>query len=155
MQCPFCRVDDTKVIDSRLVGEGEQVRRRRECVCCQERFTTYEIIEISLPRLIKQDGSSVAFDEQKLRTGILRAIEKRQVSMDLVDRAVSSIMHKLRECGEREVSTRIIGEWAMQELKQLDEVAYVRFASVYRRFEDVEAFREEIERLKNTETITE
>lgn len=155
MQCPFCRADDTKVIDSRLVGEGEQVRRRRECVCCQERFTTYESIEISLPRLIKQDGSSVAFDEQKLRRGILRAIEKRQVGMELVDKATSNIMHKLRECGEREVSTRVIGEWAMQELKQLDEVAYVRFASVYRRFEDVEAFREEIERLKNTETITE
>jgi len=150
MQCPFCRAEDTKVIDSRLVGEGEQVRRRRECISCAERFTTYETIELSYPRLIKRDGSCVQFREEKLRAGLLRALEKRPVRTELVDAAVSRILNKLRASGEREIETRVLGEWVMNELRALDEIAYVRFASVYRRFQDVNEFREEIARLEST-----
>lgn len=153
MQCPFCHAADTKVIDSRLVAEGQQVRRRRECIACQQRFTTFETMEISLPRLIKRDGSFVQFEGKKLRDGILRAIEKRPISMEAVDNIVHNIMYKLRELGEREVSTQVIGEWVMQELKALDHIAYVRFASVYRRFEDIDAFSEEVARLKLYEHV--
>ncbi len=149
MQCPFCRADDTKVIDSRLVGEGDQIRRRRECINCAERFTTYETIELSLPRLIKRDGSCVQFREDKLRGGILRALEKRPVRTDLVDAAVSRILNRLRASGEREIETKVLGEWVMAELRALDEIAYVRFASVYRRFQDIDEFQVEIARLKN------
>src|SRR5262245_38000998 len=129
MQCPFCRADDTKVIDSRLVAEGDQVRRRRECISCTERFTTYEVIELTLPRLIKRDGSCVQFREEKLRAGLLRALEKRPVRSEQVDGAVSHILNHLRASGEREIETRVLGEWVMAELRALDEVAYVRFAS--------------------------
>ena len=153
MQCPFCQAMDTKVIDSRLAGECQQVRRRRECLQCQERFTTYETIELSLPRLIKLDGSYVQFKEEKLRGGILRALEKRSVSTEEVDKLVDRVISRLRAMGEREISTQIIGGWVMNELKALDEVAYVRFASVYRRFEDVDAFREEIAKLKKPEEV--
>lgn len=152
MQCPFCQAIDTKVIDSRAVGgDGQQIRRRRECITCNARFTTYETVEISLPRVLKKDGSFVQFNDAKIRAGILRAIEKRPVNSEAVDHIIKRIMNRLRATGEREVSTQLIGEWVMNELKSLDAVAYVRFASVYRRFEDVEAFHTEIARLKSPE----
>ena len=148
MRCPFCQAQDTRVIDSRLAREGEQVRRRRECADCGERFTTFEVAEVTLPRLVKQDGSREPFDERKLRTGILRALEKRPVGMDRVEEAIHRIVKRLRAGSEREISTRDLGEWVMGELRELDQVAYVRFASVYRSFEDVSAFREVIEGLE-------
>ena len=149
MHCPFCSKDDTKVIDSRLVGEGAQVRRRRECTVCGERFTTYESAELVIPRVIKHDGSRHPFDEGKLRNGLQKALEKRPVSIEQVESAIQRIMHGLRATGEREVNSKIIGEMVMDELKKLDQVAYVRFASVYRSFQDVNDFREEIKRLEN------
>ena len=148
MRCPFCGAQDTKVIDSRLAGEGDQIRRRRECAVCRERFTTYETAELNLPWVVKHDGSRVHFDGRKLRAGMTRALEKRPVSAELVDAAISHITRKLMAGGEREVASLAIGELVMEELKRLDQVAYVRFASVYRKFEDVNAFREEIERLE-------
>jgi len=140
---------DTRVIDSRLVGVGDQIRRRRECIKCTERFTTYESAELNFPRILKSDGRREPFSEDKLRGGILRAIEKRPVSMERVEVAISQIKHKLRTEGEREVKSRKLGDWVMEELRTLDQVAYVRFASVYRSFEDVRAFLEEIEQLEN------
>lgn len=155
MQCPFCQAVDTKVIDSRAVGgDAHQIRRRRECISCAARFTTYETVELALPRVLKKDGSYVQFNEDKIRAGILRALEKRPVSTEEVDLIIKRIMNRLRSTGEREISTQLIGEWVMSELKSLDAVAYVRFASVYRRFEDVEAFNVEIERLKKPEQET-
>ena len=148
MRCPFCGAQDTKVIDSRLAGEGDQIRRRRECTVCKERFTTYETAELNLPWVVKQDGSRVHFDGRKLRAGMTRALEKRPVSAEDVDAAINHITRKLMAGGEREVPSLAIGELVMEELKKLDQVAYVRFASVYRKFEDVNAFREEIERLE-------
>lgn len=148
MRCPFCGAQDTKVIDSRLAGEGDQIRRRRECLVCNERFTTYETAELNLPRVVKSDGRRVPFDGKKLRAGMMKALEKRPVSTDQVDAAVARITRRLMSSGESEVDSRRIGELVMDELRQLDQVAYVRFASVYRRFEDVRAFREEIERLE-------
>ena len=148
MRCPFCGAQDTKVIDSRLFGDGDQVRRRRQCAVCKERFTTYESPELNLPRVIKQDGSRVPFDGRKLASGMTRALEKRPVSTEQVDDALNRIRRRLLACGDREVPSRQIGEWVMDELRALDQVAYVRFASVYRKFEDVNAFREEIERLE-------
>jgi len=149
MRCPFCAATDTRVIDSRLVGEGDQIRRRRECMECSERFTTYESAELNYPRINKTDGRREQFSEVKLRGGILRALEKRPVEMDKVEAAISRIKHKLRALGEREVKSRKVGDWVMEELRKIDQVAYVRFASVYRSFEDVRAFLEEIERLEN------
>lgn len=148
MHCPFCFEQDTRVIDSRLGGEGEQVRRRRECVRCQERFTTYETAELCFPRMIKRDNSRAPFSEEKLRNGLAKALEKRPVSMEQIEQAVSLIKRKLRDTGEREVSTRVLGDWIMEVLQGLDAVAYVRFASVYRRFQDVSAFEKEIELLR-------
>lgn len=153
MQCPFCRADDTKVIDSRLVGDGDQIRRRRECINCTERFTTYETIELSLPRLIKRDGSCVQFREEKLRAGLLRALEKRPIRTEQVDSAINRILKRLRAAGEREIETKVLGEWVMAELRALDEIAYVRFASVYRRFQDIDEFQAEITRLKNIHEV--
>jgi len=152
MRCPFCGAQDTKVIDSRLSGEGDQVRRRRKCTLCKERFTTYESAELNLPRLIKRDGSRVPFDGRKLRSGIMRALEKRPVGTEEVEAALSRINRRLISSGEGEVSSREIGDLVMDELRGLDQVAYVRFASVYRQFEDVAAFREEIERLERQPT---
>jgi transcriptional repressor NrdR len=152
MRCPFCGAQDTKVIDSRLFGEGDQVRRRRECTICKERFTTYESAELNLPRVVKQDDSRVPFDGRKLASGMNRALEKRPVGTEEVEAALNRIRRRLLACGEREVSSRQIGEWVMDELRNLDQVAYVRFASVYRSFEDVNAFREEIERLEKQPT---
>lgn len=149
MRCPFCSHMDTRVIDSRLVGEGDQIRRRRECTNCKERFTSYELAELNFPRIIKSDGRREPFSEDKLRGGILRALEKRPVEMEKVDIAVEHIKHKLRALGEREVKSRKVGDWVMEQLRGMDQVAYVRFASVYRSFEDVRAFLEEIERLEN------
>ncbi|WP_257263887.1 transcriptional regulator NrdR [Endozoicomonas sp. ONNA2] len=148
MHCPFCGAAETKVIDSRLVAEGTQVRRRRECLSCIERFTTYETAELLMPRLVKRDGTREPFNEDKLRAGMSRALEKRPVGVEQLEEALSRITHRLRAMGEREVSSRILGEEVMQELKQLDEVAYIRFASVYRHFKDLNEFREEIDRLE-------
>jgi len=145
MDCPFCQHHDTKVTDSRFVPETNQIRRRRECIVCEERFTTYEIVELDMPWVIKRDGSRESFDTQKLQAGILRAIQKRPVSMAQVDVAVSHILHKIRGLGEKEVDSAKIGAFVMEELKALDEVAYVRFASVYHRFQDVDAFVHEIQ----------
>jgi transcriptional regulator NrdR len=149
MRCPFCDAPDTKVIDSRLANDGDAVRRRRECLTCSERFTTFEIAELVMPRMVKQSGVREPFNEDKLRAGFLRALEKRPVGTEAIEAAISRILHRLRSSGERELPTRLVGEWVMEELRELDEVAYVRFASVYRRFQDVNAFREEIERLQN------
>ena len=149
MRCPYCNALDTKVIDSRAAADGDQVRRRRECIECQERFTTYERVEMNLPRVVKSDGARVVFDEHKLRMGMLRALEKRPVSSQQLESAISRITRKLMAPGEAEVSSRQVGELVMEELKALDQVAYVRFASVYRQFEDVQAFREEIEKLES------
>ena len=152
MRCPFCGAQDTKVIDSRLSGDGDQVRRRRECTVCRERYTTYETAELNLPRVVKRDGTRVPFDGRKLRSGIMRALEKRPVEMEQIEAAISRITRKLVASGEREVPTGRIGELVMDELRGLDQVAYVRFASVYREFEDVNAFREEIDRLERQPT---
>ena len=140
------------MVDSRLSSEGEQVRRRRECTDCKERFTTYESTELNLPRLVKRDGSRVQFDGRKLASGMMRALEKRPVSTEQVDAVLTHIRRKLMASGDREVTTSQVGEWVMDELRSLDHVAYVRFASVYREFEDVDAFREEIEWLKGQPT---
>lgn len=148
MHCPFCNANDTKVIDSRLVGEGTQVRRRRECLICSERFTTYETAELVMPRVVKRDGTRHPFDEEKLREGMQKALEKRPVSVEQIEAALEQIKHALRATGEREIKSQAVGELVMQELKKLDQVAYVRFASVYRSFQDVNAFREEIQKLE-------
>jgi len=136
MHCPFCNHDETKVIDSRLAGEGQQIRRRRECLKCCERFTTFESAELVMPRIVKSDSSREPFDERKLRSSLLKALEKRPVPSEALDAAVGHICQKLRSIGEREVPSRLVGEMAMEELQNLDEVAYVRFASVYRSFQD-------------------
>lgn len=148
MRCPFCSAAETKVIDSRLANEGDAVRRRRECLTCNERFTTFETAELVLPRIVKQDGTREFFNEEKLRAGVMRALEKRPVDTDKIDAAINHIKHRLRATGEREIDSGVLGNWVMHELRGLDEVAYVRFASVYRSFQDVNAFREEIERLE-------
>ena len=148
MHCPFCSAEDTKVNDSRLVSEGGQVRRRRECMSCRERFTTYELAELVMPRVIKSDETREPFDEEKLRAGLLRALEKRPVGIDQIEDAISHIQHSLRATGEREITSRMVGERVMSELRELDEVAYVRFASVYRSFQDLSEFRAELDRLE-------
>ena len=147
MFCPFCNADDTKVIDSRLVANGGQVRRRRECGACGERFTTYELAELVMPRVIKTDGTRQSFDEDKLRAGLQRALEKRPVSIEQIEVAMSQIKHFLQVTGEREVPSQIIGEEVMRQLRDLDAVAYVRFASVYRSFQDISEFQAELNRL--------
>lgn len=150
MHCPFCGIEATRVVDSRLAAEGDQVRRRRECSACGARFTTFEIAELVMPRIVKNDGTPEPFDEAKLRRGITQALYKRPVRTEAIDTALSRVEHRLRTEGEREVASRKLGNWVMEELRELDQVAYVRFASVYHRFEDVNAFREEIERLEAT-----
>lgn len=149
MHCPFCAAIETKVIDSRLANEGAQVRRRRECLSCGERFTTFEQAVLVMPRIVKRDGTREPFNEEKLRSGILRALEKRPVATEQVEAAIERIQKRINASGERELDARQVGEWIMLELRGLDQVAYVRFASVYRSFQDVNAFREEIERLEN------
>jgi transcriptional repressor NrdR len=154
MFCPFCNADDTKVIDSRLVADGGQVRRRRECLHCGERFTTFELAELVMPRVIKTDGSRQPFDEEKLRAGLQRALEKRPVSSEQIEISISQIKHFLQVKGEREVPSRIIGEEVMRQLRELDEVAYVRFASVYRSFQDISEFQAELNRLSKRKSDT-
>ena len=151
MFCPFCNTEETKVIDSRLV-DGNKIRRRRECPACNGRFTTYEVAELAMPWIIKRNGRRDVFDEAKLRGGMLRALEKRPVSADEIDAAVGCIMQRLRASGEREIQSKTVGEWVMEELQKLDEVAYVRFASVYLSFQDVQAFEKEIERMQKKST---
>jgi len=147
MYCPFCRAVDTKVIDSRLVSDGHQVRRRRECLACHERYTTFETAELVMPRIIKNDGSREPFNEDKMRNGLVRALEKRPVSVEQVELSINKVKSQLRATGEREVSSELLGNIIMKQLKELDKVAYVRFASVYRSFEDIREFGEEIARL--------
>ena len=148
MHCPFCSATDTKVIDSRLVADGHQVRRRRECTEYHERFTTFEGAELVMPRVIKRDGTRQPFDEEKLRGGMLRAVEKRPVSIDEIEQALTKIKSTLRATGEREVDSEMIGNLMMEQLMILDKVAYIRFASVYRAFEDVSQFGEAIAKLQ-------
>jgi transcriptional repressor NrdR len=148
MHCPFCGHEETKVIDSRLAGEGRQVRRRRECLDCRERFTTFETAELVMPRVIKSDSTRQPFDEDKLRNSMVRALEKRPVPADDFEQSVGRLVHKLRTMGEREVPSRLIGDLVMEELRRLDEIAYVRYASVYRSFQDVTEFQDEIRRLQ-------
>lgn len=155
MHCPFCAHPETKVIDSRLVADGEQIRRRRECISCSERFTTFESAELVMPRIIKQNGTREPFNEDKLHSGIQRALEKRPVGVEDIEASLTRIKQKLRALGEREVPSRQLGEWVMDELRKLDEVAYVRFASVYRSFKDLEEFRAEIERVSAARGVTE
>ncbi|MFT5082128.1 MAG: transcriptional repressor NrdR [Lentisphaeria bacterium] len=150
MHCPFCSETDTKVIDSRLVADGGQVRRRRECQACRERFTTFEMAELLMPRIIKQDGTREPFDELKLRNGFTRALEKRPVSVERIESSLNSVKHYLQAMGEREVKSLVIGEKVMDELRGIDQVAYVRFASVYRSFQDISEFQQEIDRLQKT-----
>lgn len=147
MYCPFCTATDTKVIDSRLVSDGHQIRRRRECVACQERFTTFESAELVMPKIIKRDGSREPFHEEKMRSGLVRALEKRPVSVEQVELSINKVKSHMRATGEREISSELLGNIIMEQLKELDKVAYVRFASVYRSFEDVKEFGEEIARL--------
>jgi transcriptional repressor NrdR len=147
MHCPFCSAVDTKVIDSRLVAEGNNVRRRRECITCAERFTTYEAAELVMPRIIKAGGIREPFNEDKMTAGLMKALEKRPVSIERVEEAVTKIKAALRATGEREIESRSVGELVMSQLRDLDEVAFVRFASVYRSFKDLDEFRQEIDRL--------
>ena len=149
MHCPFCSNEETKVIDSRLAGEGLQVRRRRECQSCNERFTTFETAELVMPHVVKRDGRREPFDEIKLRAGIMRALEKRPVKSEDVEESVGRIIHRLQTIGEREVTGRLVGGMVMEELHGLDEIAYVRFASIYRSFQDITEFQEEIQRLRS------
>ncbi|WP_192889268.1 transcriptional regulator NrdR [Vibrio bathopelagicus] len=149
MHCPFCSENDTKVIDSRLVADGHQVRRRRQCLACSERFTTFESAELVMPKVIKSNGNREPFNEDKMVGGVQRALEKRPVSADAIELAISTIKSQLRATGEREVSSEMIGNLVMGQLKELDKVAYIRFASVYRSFEDIREFGEEIAKLED------
>lgn len=148
MHCPFCHAEETKVVDSRLVADGAQVRRRRECLECHERFTTFETAELIMPAIIKRDGRRKLFNIDNLRSGMLRALEKRPVSVDALEEAIISITQEIRRRGEREIDSQLIGELVMKELFRLDHVAYVRFASVYKRFKDVSDFRQTIDQMK-------
>jgi transcriptional repressor NrdR len=151
MRCPFCSAQDTRVIDTRLADDGEQVKRRRECLACKERFNTFEAAELNFPRIIKRSGARQSFDEGKLRAGMQRALEKRPVQADAVEAALNRIKKALMATGEREIPARELGELVMKELNVLDHVAFVRFASVYRSFEDVSEFTEMIESLQKNE----
>ena len=150
MRCPFCGAIETRVVDSRLVGDSDQVRRRRKCTECEERFTTYESAELNLPRIIKSRGNREPFSDNKLQAGFQKALEKRPVSVEAIDDSVSRVKHRCLVAGDREIDARQVGEWVMEELQLLDEVAYIRFASVYRQFEDAAAFREAIDTLERT-----
>lgn len=148
MQCPYCNADDTKVIDSRLAAEGAQVRRRRQCNQCQERFTTFEVVEVVMPRIIKSNNRIEPYDSQKLRRSIQLPLQKRPVTLDEQEAMISRIEKRIRQLGEREIRSKALGEVVMSELKELDDVAYVRFASVYRDFQDIEAFRQELQNIR-------
>jgi transcriptional repressor NrdR len=148
MKCPFCKSADTQVIDSRVSEEGDSIRRRRRCPGCNKRFTTYETIELRMPQVVKQDGSRTEFDLDKLRTGFMRALHKRPVPTPLVDEAVASITNDVLALGEREIPARRIGEMVMRELRRLDHVAYIRFASVYRSFQGIDDFQDAIKEVQ-------
>ena len=148
MWCPFCKHENTRVVDSRLTRDGMQIRRRRQCEDCGSRFNTYEAPELKSPRIIKADGGRQAFSEQKLREGMLRALEKRPVETREVERSIRALLREISSVEDSEIPSSLLGEWVMRELSKLDEVAYVRFASVYRRFEDIQAFRDVIESLE-------
>ena len=148
MKCPFCGSADTQVIDSRVSEPGDSIRRRRRCASCQKRFTTYETVELRLPQVVKTNGTRSDFDVGKLRNGFQRALHKRPVPTEFVDQAVDRIVGQVLALGEREIPSRQIGEMVMQELYKLDKVAYIRFASVYRSFQDVEDFREAVRKIK-------
>jgi len=148
MYCPFCKAEDTQVIDSRVSDNGDSIRRRRRCLACKKRFTTYETVELRMPQVVKQDGSRTEFDLDKLRTGFMRALHKRPVPTPLVDDAVATIAQQVLALGEREIPSRRIGEMVMKELYRLDKVAYIRFASVYKSFQDVDDFRDAIKEAK-------
>ena len=150
MWCPFCSHENTRVVDSRLTRDGMQIRRRRLCEKCGSRFNTYEAPEIKAPRIIKSDGTREAFSEEKLRTGMLRALEKRPVETREVERTIRALLRQISTVEDSEIPSSLLGEWVMRELSKLDQVAYVRFASVYKRFEDVQAFRDVIERLEQS-----
>ena len=148
MRCPFCKAEDTQVIDSRVSDEGDSIRRRRRCPACNKRFTTYETIELRMPQVVKQDGTRTEFDLDKLRTGFMRALHKRTVPTPLVDDAVATVAQQVLAIGEREVESRRIGEMVMKELYKLDKVAYIRFASVYKSFQDVDDFQDAIKEVQ-------
>jgi len=149
MKCPFCRSENTQVIDSRMSDDGESIRRRRRCTGCSKRFTTYETVELRMPQVVKQDGTRAEFDLDKLRTGFLRALHKRPVPTPLVDEAIATITQDVLSLGEREVPSRRIGEMVMRELHRLDEVAYIRFASVYKSFQGIDDFQDAIKEARN------
>lgn len=153
MRCPFCKAEETKVVDSRLVAEGDQVRRRRECMSCHDRFTSYETAELLMPSVVKQDGSRQPFDELKLRAGMMRALEKRPVATEDVETAINNIKHFLQATGERELQSIRIGERVMHELRKLDKVAYIRYASVYLSFQSIDEFQAELDELKRAELV--
>jgi transcriptional repressor NrdR len=152
MLCPFCNFTETKVIDSRLVANGFQVRRRRECLDCKERYTTFETAELLMPKVIKRDGKMCPFDEGKLKSGLQRALQKRPISLDELDSLIASILHKIGSTGEREVPSEFIGGVVLEYLRPIDEVAYIRFASVYRSFQDIQAFKKIVLGLEKQET---
>ena len=151
MHCPFCHHEETKVIDSRLIADGTQTKRRRQCLICQERFTTFETAVLDAPLIIKRDGRREAFDMQNLRSGMLKALEKRPIHEHDLEKAITSIMLSIRQRGEKELTSRAIGELVMHELYNLDHIAYVRFASVYRRFKDVSDFQQAINEITDDE----
>ena len=148
MKCPFCNSLDTQVIDSRDSDDGDSIRRRRKCAACNKRFTTYETVELRMPQVVKQDGSRAEFDLDKLRTGFMRALHKRPVPTQLVDEAIATVTQDVLALGEREIESRRIGETVMRELRKLDQVAYIRFASVYRSFEGVDDFQDAIKEVQ-------
>lgn len=147
MKCPFCGNVDTQVVDSRVNEAGDTIRRRRRCAACDKRFTTFETAELRLPQIVKSNGMREEFSEEKLREGFHRALHKRPVSTELVDQAIDHIRQKLLAMGERELPAREVGELVMNELKKLDKVAYIRFASVYRSFQDVNDFRDALQEI--------
>jgi transcriptional repressor NrdR len=149
MYCPFCHAEETKVVDSRLVAEGTQVRRRRQCLLCHQRFTTFETAELIMPLIIKRDDRREPFNMDKLRAGMLRALEKRPVSVNALEEGIVAIMQEIRSSGEREIASHLVGELVMKQLYRLDHVAYVRFASVYKRFKDISEFRQTIDQMKD------
>ena len=147
MFCPFCTKEETKVVDSRLVTNSSQIKRRRECIDCGERFSTYEAAELVMPRIIKSNERREPFDEEKLRAGLLTALEKRPVSADQIEDALHKVKDYIRKIGEREIEAQVIGKQVMNQLKELDQVAYVRFASVYQNFQDIKDFADEVSEL--------
>lgn len=147
MRCPFCQSDETKVLETRVTNEGVQVRRRRECISCSQRYNTIETVDLVLPRIIKTNNSSESFDENKLRNGFNKALEKRTVTIEKIENSIQNIKHTLSTQTNKEIKSSFLGELVMNELRELDKVAYIRFASVYRQFQDIDAFKEEIEKL--------